>query len=61
MALKAKHHAFGALYRVVRLMEDVVGVSYNDVLIESIQYEEGIGPYSPTLTPNLRKTKMVSY
>ena len=42
-------------------MEEVVGVRFDDVLTELNEYEEGTGPYSATLTPNLRDTKMAPH
>ena len=61
VALKGDGIALGALYRVIRVVKDVLGVRFDDVLTELTEYDEGIGPYSSDLTPNLRETKMAPH
>ena len=57
-ALKGDGVALLALYRVIHLMKDVVGLHFDDVLQELMEYDEDTEPYSPDLTLNLRKAKM---
>jgi len=57
--LKADGIATRALYRVICKLQGVVGVRFDDVLDELTQYEEGVGPYSPTESPNICETGML--
>jgi len=49
------------LYRVVTKLEGVLGVKYDDIMVELQQYDEGRGPYSPDMTPNVRATNMLPH
>jgi len=57
--LKVDGIATHALYHVIRKLEGVIGVHFDDVLEVLTQYEEGVGPYSLVESPNIREIAML--
>ncbi len=47
-----------ALNRVVRKLSPILGVNFNDVMVELTDYEERQGPYSPLETPDIREVNL---
>ena len=47
-----------ALNRVVRKLSPIVGVNFNDVMVELTEYEERVGPYNPLEAPDIREANL---
>lgn len=47
-----------ALNRVVRKLSPVVGVNFNEVMMELTEYEERQGPYNPLEAPDIREVNL---
>jgi len=59
--LKMDRVATCTLYQIIYKMKDVVGVHFNDILAELLEYKESFGPYSLAELSNIHATNILPH